>query len=318
MKLKELGGEMVTNSLDLSTLAANNLQLLLQKLPDPAHHGALSEFVKLANNIGALDHYKVLPATARELVAGIKHRDGEEVCRVFLRCAIVQGVVTTLGTRRFADLPHRVAREQTLQFQRILHDRDCEAEWLDLDHDLFQKEFGLATLRLYAAGAQLVDYRCGVPRSLMIKGGWRPALRKLLLILQSGGFRPYFQIHTHSFMLDRFNEFGWEECYLCCAELYSIHPEVLGMYGSSWFYDPSLEKISPRLAYLRDTPTRGGAHLLFVETGGSAINNALSSSPTRRKLYDNGEYMPKSYMLLWSKERQLGWAANYLETRAAA
>jgi hypothetical protein len=309
---------MVTDSLDLSTRAMDNLQLLLERLPDPAHRSAISEFEKLTNDIDALDHYKVFPANARELVGRIKHRDGEEACRVFLRCAIVQGIVTTLGSRRFADLPHRVACEQTLQFQRILDDRDCGAEWLDLDHDLFQKEFGLATLRLYAAGAQLVDYRCGVPRSLVIRGGWRLALGKLRLILQSGGFRPYFQIHTHSFMLDRFNESGWEECYLCCAELYSIHPEVLGMYGSSWFYDPALEQISPRLAYLRDTPTRGGAHLLFVETGGSAINNSLASSPTRRKLYDKGEYMPKSYMLLWAKERQLAWAANYLETRAAA
>lgn len=309
---------MSTDSLDLHTVAADKLQLVLQRLPDAAQRTAVSEFVTLASKVNALDHYKVFPPAARALVADIKERDGVAASRLFLRCVIVQGIVATLGSRRFAELPRRVAREQGRQFQRILDDGDCEAEWLDLDQDLFQKEFGLATLRLYAAGAQLVDYRCGVPRSLVFKGGWRLALGKLRLLWQSGGFHPYFQIHTHSFMLDRFNEAGWEECYLCCAELYSIHPEVLGMYGSSWFYDPALEQISPRLAYLRDTPTRGGAHLLFVETGGSAINNSLSSSPTRRKLYDNGEYMPKSYMLLWPRKRQMAWAANSLQTRAAA
>ena len=50
-----------------------------------------------------------------------------------------------------------------------------------------------------------------------------------------GGFRPYFQIHTHQFMLDAFNEAGWEECYRCCAELYAVHPEVLGMQAAVGF-----------------------------------------------------------------------------------
>ena len=59
--------------------------------------------------------------------------------------------------------------------------------------------------------------------------------------------------------------------------------------------------MSPRLGYLRDTPVDGGARLFFFEEGGSSISNSLSTSPTRRKLYDEGKYMPKSYMLVWGK-----------------
>ena len=163
-------------------------------------------------------------------------------------------------------------------------------------------------MRLYAAGAQLIEIHSGIPRSLIFCGGIFSALTKLKSMLALGGFRPYFQIHTHQFMLDAFNEPGWEECYQCCADLYAIHPEVLGMFGGSWFYDPALHVISPRLGYLRDTPLQGGAQLFFLESGGSSINNSLATSPSRRKLYDEGKYMPKSYMLVWGKNQQIAWA----------
>jgi hypothetical protein len=75
--------------------------------------------------------------------------------------------------------------------------------------------------------------------------------------------------------------------------------------------------VSPRLGYLRDTPIQGGAHLFFYEEGGSSISNSLSTSPTRRKLYDEGKYMPKSYMLVWGKRPQIAWARRYLSTYTA-
>jgi hypothetical protein len=177
-------------------------------------------------------------------------------------------------------------------------------DWLDIDRDLFHKEFGLATLRLYAAGSQLVDYRCAVPRSTVTKEGVGSALPKLLTMAALGGFRPYFQIHTHKFNLAAFHEAGWEECYQCCVELYDVHPDVLGMFGSSWFYNSHLAEISPRLAYLRDTPCNNGAKLMFVVKGGEAIANSTSTSPSRRKLYEEGKYMPTNYMLIWGRTAQ--------------
>jgi hypothetical protein len=85
-------------------------------------------------------------------------------------------------------------------------------------------------------------------------------------------------------------------------------PQLLGMFGASWFYDPVLDDISPRLAYLRKIPQDGGAHVLYVSTGGDHIDNATSTSPSRRKLYEEGKYMPKSYMLAWGKREQIDWA----------
>lgn len=286
----------------LSTLVAR----LEPVLPDAL--GRINQFIDAGTSVGPLDHYKVFPGPAQRIVAEVEALAGVTNRQHFLRAVLVQSVIRTTSGAHFESLPPRVSAFQTHHFARIVAQADEEADWLDINHDLFQKEFGLATLRLYAAGAQLIDYRCGVARSLLLREGLFKALPKLLVFFRLGGLKPYFQIHTHTFNLDAFHEPGWEDCYLCCAELYAIHPNVLGMFGSSWFYDPALGNISPRLAYLRETPCAGGAQLTFVQKGGEAINNSLSTSPSRRKLYEEGKYFPTNYMLVWGKEAQIAWA----------
>jgi hypothetical protein len=284
-----------------------SLAHLTGRLPGPVQT-TIGDFVRAAQEVGPLEDYKHFPEKARLLIPDGDLADGSKTSAVFLKAAIMYGMLETLESRRFTQLPARVRTQQLRQLQRMLAEGEATSEWLRIDHDLFHKEFGIATLRLYVAGAQLIDARCGIPRSIVVKGGVGSVIKNLAGILRLGGFRNYFQIHTHKFMLDTFNEEGWEECYRCCAELYALHPEVLGMYGSSWFYDPVLDVISPRLSYLRATPMAGGAELFFVEEGGSAKNNSLSTSPSRRKLYEEGKYIPKSYMLAWGKAKQIAWA----------
>lgn len=275
----------------------------------------IDAFNRAAVNVGSFDHYKVFPAEARKIAADFSREHGADNLRRFLRAAIASAVQTTVKSERYRALPPRTAANHARHLLRIAQDREVQ-EWLDLDNDLFHKEFGLATLRLYAAGSQLIDYRCGVPRSVVTREGMARALPKMMTMAKLGGFKPYFQIHTHKFNLDAFHEEGWEECYLCCAELYDVHPEVLGMFGSSWFYDPQLETISPRLAYLRHTPASGGAALMYVVEGGEAIGNSTSTSPSRRKLYEEGKYMPTNYMLIWGRDAQRAWAARRAGTQA--
>lgn len=289
--------------------AGDELMRSLAAIPEV--EARVAAFIQAGSDVGPRDHYKVFPAAAHAIVADLGAAHGPLLLRRFLRAVLARAVAQTVSTARYRALPPLTAANQARHLMRIAQDRDDGAEWLAIDQDLFQKEFGLATLRLYAAGAQLLDFRCGVPRSTVMKGGLAGAAGKLATMARLGGFHPYFQIHTHSFNLDAFNEAGWEECYACCAEMYAVHPEVLGMYGSSWFYDPALAAISPRLAYLRDTPCNNGAALMFVVKGGEAIANATSTSASRRALFEEGKYMPTNYMLIWGRAAQRGWAANY-------
>lgn len=301
-------------NLDLITSPAKaTLQRVSGSLSGLASSSAVADFVRKAQEVGPYDHYKFFPQEARLLLPDGLLADGSKASQLFLKAAIMHGMLDMLASGRFMKLPARVRAQQIRQLQRIAEDDDDTADWLQIDNDIFHKEFGIATLRLYVAGAQLVDFRCGIPRSIVLKGGMRSLPENVAKILRLGGFRKYFQVHTHKFMLDAFNEEGWNECYLCCAELYGLHPEVLGMYGSSWFYDPAIDEISPRLSYLRAIPLTGGAELFFVEEGGSASDNSLATSATRRKLYEEGKYSPKSYMLAWGKSSQIAWARNHSE-----
>jgi hypothetical protein len=286
------------------------IERALLQLKGVAQLSDLDRFLQEVHGSGPLDGYKMIAAPARHRVQAIAARSGVAGRRSFLRGALSHAARKTLASAGFARLPPLVAKHQARHLARIAHDVDFTSEWLDLDHDLYQKEIGLATLRLYAAGAQLVDVRCGVPRSLVYRGGFLAGLDALSHFLKLGGFKPYFQIHTHTFNLDQFNERGWNDCYLCCAELYDLHPEVLGVFGSSWYYDPAIETISPRLSYLRSVPINGGARTYFMAKGGDAIDNALATSPTRRQLYKANKYEPTNYLLVWGKSRQIAWAAR--------
>ncbi len=291
---------------EISAQAARTVDAARARLGAHGTAAALRAFIAAGSAVGPFDSYRHMPAAARALFDGVD----APLRRLFLRAALAQAVADLLDGPRFAALPPRVAHHHALNLARIAAGGDDQAEWLALGHDIFQKEFGLATLRLYAAGSQLVDTRCGVARSLPFKGPLWQAPAKIVRILLLGGFKPYFQVHTHKFNLDAFSEQSREECYLCCAELYALHPESLGMFGCSWFYDPVLATISPRLAYLRETAERHGAQVLFMARDDDS--GALARSPTRQQLHREGKYRPSTYMLLWGKKQQLAWARRRL------
>ncbi|WP_156885722.1 hypothetical protein [Massilia niastensis] len=254
--------------------------------------------------------YKYIPPAARAACSSVLQRD-PEAGRRFLFAAVLEAMDRSLAAPRFQQLPARVLAHQLRHYERILVQSEQTIAVCQLENDLFLKEFGLAALRLYAGGSNLIDANAGIGRSIVWSNGLSDIPRRLALFIRLGGFRPYFDIHAHKFYMEEFNEEGRNECYRCCAELYAFHPEVLGMFAGSWFYDPALAAISPRLAYLREVPERGGAHVLFGCYDEGATRNALAKSATRRQLYEAGKYKPAAYTLVWPRARQLAWADRH-------
>ncbi len=277
----------------------------LQGLPGDV---SVASFLADYAAVGDLDHYRHVPEPARATLGKVATATGAEGQRRFLRVALGEGIAALIASGRLDALPPRIVGHHLQHLKRIAAAIGSDAEAFDVDSDLFLKDMGLVTLRLYAAAAQLLDTRCGIPRSVVARGGVASAPENLLKFARLGGFKPYVQIHTHLSNLGDFNEEGWNECYRCCADLYEVRPDLLGMFGSSWFYDPALATISPRLSYLRDIPVQGGAELFFYEAGGHAIHDALSTSSSRRKLYEEKKYLPTSYMLVWGRKQQTAWA----------
>src|SRR5262249_33567541 len=131
----------------------------------------------------------------------------------------------------------------------------------------------------------------------------RLALRSVL----PGPPDPWFAPHTESRHLDEFDEAGGETTYRNVASLLRRHPEVVGVVGYSWFYDPELELLGPRLTSLRGRPLEGGAVFLRGHTTEFDVRNATAKSQTRRRLYEAGRYTPVGYRMVWLRGDILRW-----------
>ena len=82
------------------------------------------------------------------------------------------------------------------------------------------------------------------------------------------------------------------------------------MAGTSWFYDPALPAISPRLAYLQSTPLANGAHLVRHGPGADHTARATETSPTRKALVASGSYVPIAGTIMWPRSDLLSWAVR--------
>jgi len=157
--------------------------------------------------------------------------------------------------------------------------------------------------------AQIVETCGAVSRRPLLTGA--PGSLALLrhLLGTRGATSPYLEIHTHTPLLGGFiRPQGWERCYRLLAELLRRDPNCLGMISGSWFYDPAVAAISPRLAFLSETPLAGGA--FRVRVGASAEDYALATakSDLRRTLAQKGKYVPTKWQLIWPRKALLAWA----------
>jgi hypothetical protein len=187
-----------------------------------------------------------------------------------------------------------------------------------LPNDVFAKDLCICRGSYLPAGAQVVHLESGVPRSVALKGGPLQFIAATAFLLRYG-HAPYYEIHTHTPALPEFSEEGWNRCYLRIAAMLRANPQVKGMVGGAWFYDPKLEEVSPRLSYLRQVPLSAGARAFYW--GGDEATNisyATKTSASRRKLYEEGKYKPVAYMLVWPRAKLLGWAERHRHLLAAA
>lgn len=202
-------------------------------------------------------------------------------------------------------LPHTAA-----EFFRILdHLEQAPQASRGLDDDVFLKDLGLCRLDTFPCVAQIVEKNAGISRRIAARGFFRAFGPLGALGLRTRfHFKPLFQIHTHTPMLRGFTPEGWDLCYLLVADLLQTYPNYQGLVGGSWYYDPELDRVSPRLSYLRQRPLSGGAILLPLGQSPDDVALATTKSETRRKLYQAGKYSPMGWLMVWPREPLIEWA----------
>jgi hypothetical protein len=173
-------------------------------------------------------------------------------------------------------------------------------------HDNYCKELAICLHRLIPAGGQLIDPGSGIPRSLLLRGPLLSVPQKAVYMLAiCRGFKPFAEFHTHERMRHLFTPEGWEYSFRRLPAVFRSYPELKGVLGASWFFDPKLKTISPNLSFVRQVSQRWGAIITCVGLHPDAIGSALAMSEHRRNLYAKGEYQPAIYCMIAAKSRIL-------------
>lgn len=215
------------------------------------------------------------------------------------------------------ELPGRVAAERLpvasleLYPEWIGRMADFLTEATDpYDRDFWAKDVRLSlALSVPGARTQMIDLSSPLGPGQVLRHareGWGWSVIPAYAAAQA--WKPWLEVHTESRELSDFNETGWDRAWATAAEILKTRPHMAGMLGSSWFYDPPLEQISPRLAYLRLNPLKHGAFMVHQGPGEIHTQRAATSSPTRKALIEEGKYTARSWIVAWPRAALIRWA----------
>lgn len=275
---------------------------------DPALSGML-DALPAGHFIAALDSqdpylgYGHLPPSLLAFARETSARHGPDSLSRYL--AVVLLTLITEAQDRIAaiGLPAVFEGEFAASFTRILRGLEAAGgRGLAIEDDLFLKDLGICRGVMIPCVSHLIYRHAGIPRRLLLRQDLGLMLRGFAFTaLRTHGRRPFLVNHVHMSMRAHFTPEGRERCYALVAELLRLWPDSRGLVGASWYYDPKVADISPRLAYLRQVPEACGA--LFLKAGGGAgAADALHRSPTRQRLHAEGRYDPQVYYMIWARK----------------
>jgi hypothetical protein len=288
-----------------------------------AQHGGAFETLRVETLISLLDAtpsekpYHFLTDRTEDLLSGIRREHGETGFELLQKLALLR-LIETFSSRAVGKRYTDAIRECFgRSYDRIIRSiEDPSFSHYRTVNDILLKDLALCRQKMFPAGAQVVEPASAFHRALLYRGGVRQALQVIQLLLVTGGNRGWYQNHTHLSELEEFNPEGRDRFYLRIADMLAVNPDAKGMWGGSWFYDPELERVSPRLVYLRERPQANGAFVFYSNV--DLKGGALSKSKSRRELYERGEYLPKAYALIWPRRRMIAWAARFRSGAPAA
>jgi hypothetical protein len=177
----------------------------------------------------------------------------------------------------------------------------------------FREMARIATLRRYPAG-QFHWELSGLPRSYLPRTRVKqwPALVRCLASI--GGFAPMAETHLNDRRKNRLtlSESEGALSYYRLARSLRFHPEMRGLFTSSWLYCRTTGLVTPRLAWMRGIFEDNGA---FLGDIGAAPPESgfLTGSEERRSLFEQGSYRPRMVYVLWPRRQMLAWAQRHPE-----
>ncbi|MBX9633812.1 MAG: hypothetical protein K2X44_02425 [Magnetospirillum sp.] len=201
--------------------------------------------------------------------ARIAMEHGSEHLMAVNRAMVIELALTLPHRIRDLALPPSVLAGYPAAYARMLNYLEDPAAPYDSAIDPFVKDLRLFSGISVPAGSRIVDLNGHVGRRLSLHY-WQqqPSLGALRGISLRHGLTPWLCVHIDPRSmaglghLTDFNEASWDSCYRVIADVLAWDSRLLGLVGTSWFFDPALEEFSPYMAYLYRRPVERGAILI--------------------------------------------------------
>lgn len=281
----------------------------------PVHEPRPESWIDAAARAAAGRDREFLASPFVAEVSRIDREQGSSARATFLRRVLHLLVERGRPHIRTLNLPDAVKFRIEREYARVQKNlADAADDHYDLASHSVRCDFRIVGFGRIPVGLHHIEVG-GVPRRLIWSGGAGQGLQVLTLLAQAGGWAPFYVSHfTHGIkpwaFLMVYNLAALAEWHRNAAECLRMNPHIRGLLATSWWYDPQLSRVAPHLAFLREGSLAHGGTLLRSGPTEGARKDALAHSPERQRLHANGEYLPVSYAVLWTRETLMKWAAQ--------
>lgn len=268
----------------------------------------LDEYVTTLNEGHAFVGYSVVSDKIFNLCDEISHDYTQEALDLYHRILLLHLLLANWNEMHSGRFSVAVQGQFQRECCRISDEVESnQIGFYTYNNDLFRKDLAVAMLRMFPAGVLKVECLAGIPNRIVLSNKGRDVMSWFRLLLRTGGFSPFYEIHLDIRYRDEFNPEGWDAALQMIGEMLIYNPQIKGITGASWFFDPQIRSISPRLNYLRERAEKNGGCFFFYKKENHTTELAIASSPTRRKLFEDGSYKPVSYFMVWPRADILQW-----------
>jgi hypothetical protein len=237
---------------------------------------------------------------------------GTHALSLYFKLVLCCFISDSLERLKHKNLPDEIMHLYHEWFEWVLEDFSKQPDdYYSHRCESFALDVKVCSLRnIPVGGARIAEIR-SVGLRPFYSGGVKQFFSYLyFIIFKARGFSPYISEHIAARNLRHFNEHEMKLSYQRIAELMKLNPRIKGFYCRSWFLDPKLEDISPNLGYLRKVPLQNGAKLFVAGSAKKDFRHALAVSAKRRRLYEQGKYLPTGYAYVWPRKDFLLFAAK--------
>lgn len=247
----------------------------------------------------------------------IKSSSDKKVLGTYHKLLLLRLIDENNQNLNWLNFPETVINCYREDFDRIIsqiENNHVAKEYYLYSNNRFFKDLAVCCLRLFPVGAR--KYELSIfPIKRFMKKGWRQFIRLLLyLAFETRGLAPFLTGHYDTGdpnFSKQFNIEGFIGAYRTIAEIMKMNTDIKGYFGINWLNDPHIERISPRLAYIRYMNIACGCRYFHLGTNASAIKNATMKSSTRERLHQDGNYLPENYAFVYSRKRLIEWSEQY-------